>query len=371
MKRIKTAVVGIGFIGVAHIDALRRLGNVDVVAISDTYNIEEKAKKLYVEKAYIDYKEMIQECELDFIHICTPNKSHFEIASFAMKHGVNVILEKPLTFSLNEAEKLVTLEKQYNLKCAVNFHNRFYPATNYIKSIIAKGTLGTINAVSGSYLQDWLQYDTDYSWRLDSNVSGKTRSVLDVGSHWLDLVEYTTGLKIVAVNALFSTVHPIRKKAKGVIEAFSTKEITDFEEVTIDTEDTATIMFEFENGGIGNCILSQVISGKKNHIELLISGSEKTAYWTLDALSNVEIGNRNTPNEIITKDQLLMKESISLMDYPVGHMEGFPDAFKQVFKQVYNNQENTFYATFQDGLRQMILNEKIFESAQKRAWVTV
>ena len=371
MNKIRTAIVGIGFVGVAHIEALRRLGNVEIVAICDTNNSLKKAKKLFVEYAYTSYQKMINEQQLDFIHICTLNNTHFDIAKYAMSKGVNVVLEKPMTFNSNEAIELVKYAKDKNLITAVNFHNRLYPACAYIKDIISKGDIGEVITINGMYVQDWLLYDTDYSWRLNSEESGDTRVVADIGSHWIDLIEYMSGLNIVSVLAEFKTVYPIRKKAVGDIETFSTEKSSKYENVKIDTEDIASLMFRLSNGAIGNALFSQMCAGKKNTIEILISGSKSSIQWSLDNHENVILGHRDKSSEIIIKDYNLMNNQSTIFDYPAGHTEGYLDAFKQVFKQIYNNTKSPLYASFYDGYRQMVINEKIYKSAKLRKWVDI
>ncbi len=371
MKIYKTAVIGTGFVGVAHIEALRRLGNVKIIAICDTFGIEEKAKKLFVKKAYTDYKKMIDELDLDFVHICTPNYTHYPIAKYALEHDINVVLEKPLTLNISEALNLTKLAKSRNLINAVNYHNRMYPAPSFSKRFIESNKIGNIFLVNGVYIQDWLLYDTDYSWRLNSNESGITRAVADIGSHWIDLVEYITGLKIVEVFAEFKTVFAKRKKPTGNVESFSNEKTNNYSLINIDTEDMALVMFRFENEAIGNLTISQMSAGIKNRIDLLISGTNASLEWKLDDLSNVKIGYRDKADEIYPKDLSLMKNVKNLIDYPAGHMEGFPDAFKQNFKQIYSQPEHKSYATFEDGLRQMILNQKIYDSAKEHKWIKI
>jgi predicted dehydrogenase len=376
MDRIRSAVIGVGFIGVAHIEALRRLGFVDIIALCDPVDAERKASELYIPGHFSDYKEMIQSLELDFVHICTPNFTHFPIASFAISHGVNVVLEKPMTVSIEEGRQLADLAKKHNVVAAVNFHNRFYPATHALKERIAAGELGKIISVSGSYMQDWLLYDNDYSWRLESDKSGTTRAVADIGSHWIDLVEYVSGLKVTEVLADFSTVYPVRKKPKGQSLTFSNSSDQDYDEIPIDTEDMASLLIRFENGAKGCCFISQMFAGKKNKIQLYVGGTESSAEWDLDDLSNLIIGHRNRPNEVLTKDAVLMGGSTAdLISFPSGHAEGFPDAFKQGFKQIYQKFKNPelecVFADFEAGLREMIICERIHESARSGKFTAI
>lgn len=371
MKKFKTGIIGAGFIGVAHVEALRRLGNVEVVALCDQFSVKNKADQLYIDHAYSDYKKMIDELSLDFVHICTPNNTHYDIAKYALEKGVNVVLEKPMTFTSQEAIELTRLANNRQLINAVNFHNRLYPASIHLKNLIKNSELGDIISINGVYFQDWLLFDTDYSWRLNSNESGLTRAVADIGSHWMDLIEYLTGLKITHVFAEFKTHFSKRKKPLGHVEAFSKTKQVDYEEIEIDTEDLALLMFRFDNGAIGSVAISQMMAGNKNNLSIQIAGSKASASWSLNDLENIHIGLRNQANKIIPKDISITADAISAIDYPSGHTEGFPDAIKQVFKEVYNQPENSHYATFNDGLRQMILCDKVYQSAQESKWISI
>lgn len=378
MKRFKTAVVGTGFIGQVHIENLRRLGNVEVVALADTFNAGQTAKKLNVPQYFSDYREMIDRLAPDAIHICTPNNTHFEIAMYAMEHGINVICEKPMCITIDEARQMVAKAREKNIVTGVNFHNRFYPMTSHLRNIIRDGELGDIFSINGDYTQDWLLYPTDYSWRLNSSESGSTRAVADIGSHWMDLAEFVTGQKIVAVNADFSTIHPVRKKPKKQVLAFSTETFSeeDYDDIPIDTEDNAYVLFKFSGGAKGSAFFSQVIAGKSVDINLQIGGYKKSAEWHSMSCNNLKIGIRDACTATVEKGPATVHpDSRKYVAYPIGHAEGFVDAFKQCFKNIYDNiadPEGTYdHAAFEDGLHEMILCEKIFESNKKQGWVEI
>lgn len=378
MKIYRTGVVGTGFIGRVHIETVRRLGFVDVIALADKVAAKEAAESLNVPNYFTDFKQMIDTMNLDMLHICTPNNTHYEIAMYALEHGVHIICEKPMCTSIEEAEKLVAAAKKTGLIAAINFHNRFYPMNNHLKNIIQDGELGEIFSITGSYTQDWLLFKTDYSWRLNSSESGNTRAVADIGSHWMDLAEYVTGQKIVAVNADFSIIHPSRKKPKGHVIAFSKNSFAeeDYEDITIDTEDSASVMFRFSNGAKGSAFFSQVIAGKSVAIDMLIGGYKKSAEWNSELCNKLTIGQRDCCNQVLEKGiSTVHPNTKPLIAYPFGHLEGFPDAFKQCFTNIYksiNHPEAVReYAAFEDGLHEMILCEKIFESNQKQQWVDV
>lgn len=375
MKEYKAAVIGAGFIGAVHVEMLRRLGNVRVVALCDAVDVEKKAADLHIKNAYSDFKKMMDEQKPDAVHICTPNHTHYDIAKYAIEKGIHFICEKPFTTTVGQARELIELAEKKRIIGAVNFHNRLYPIPNEMHQMIRKGEIGNLFSVHGGYIQDWLMYDTDYSWRLERGQVGKTRAVADIGSHWMDLAEFVTGEKIKKVNAAFKTVHPVRKKPAGKVETFQTLMNSIYEEIPIDTEDEAVVMFEMENGAIGTAVISMVFAGKKNTTTLSVAGSKKSLEWNSENLNDLWIGYRDKPNEILTKDASLMHaEAAGLASYPSGHVEGFPDAFKNVFRQFYDSIEKNGqydFARLEDGLREMVLSDCIYESAMSKTWVEV
>ncbi|HVI41195.1 MAG TPA: Gfo/Idh/MocA family oxidoreductase, partial [Anaerovoracaceae bacterium] len=281
----------------------------------------------------------------------------------------------PMCKTIEEGYDMVRAAKETGLVNAVNFHNRFYPVTYEMKQKIKRGDVGKLWAIHGEYMQDWLFHDTDYNWRIDPRFSGSTRAVADIGSHWIDLAETTTGLKVVEVFADFATFHKTRKKA-GETNAFSNEEIDNYEEVKIESEDHAHILLRFEDGVVGSTVISQVVAGRKNRIAFNVTGSKEAMFWTTDEVNDMWIGHRDSSNESLTKDPALMsKEAARQISYPGGHAEGFPDAFKNNFRAIYNSiadkEAPIEYATFEDGLREMILCEKIYESAKTQKWVSV
>ncbi|MBK5245636.1 MAG: Gfo/Idh/MocA family oxidoreductase [Peptostreptococcaceae bacterium] len=375
MKKYRVGIIGSGFIGSVHVEAVRRLGLGEIVALTEKQDAKGKAEALYIPDYFDDYKKMIDTKELDMVHICTPNNTHHEMSTYALKKGVNVICEKPMCRTIEEGEDMVKVAKETGLVNAINFHNRFYPMTYEMKEKIKMGQVGDIWSVHGVYLQDWLFHDTDYNWRIDPAFSGSTRAVADIGSHWIDLAETVTGLKVVEVFADFATFHKTRKKSLDNI-AFSKEKSDIYEEIKIESEDHAHILLRFENGAVGNAVISQVVAGRKNRITLNVDGSEEALFWTTDDLNNLWIGHRDSSNEILTKDpSLVSNATIKQIAYPGGHAEGFPDAFKNNFRAIYKSIEDKSspieYATFADGLREMKICDKIFESYHTNKWVKV
>lgn len=381
MSKIKVGVVGTGFIGPAHIEALRRLPNIEVVALCEA-NIElatAKAAQLGIERACV-FDELLAMEDIVSVHICTPNFLHYPQSKAALLAGKHVVCEKPLAKDLHEAEELVALAEKTGLVNAVHFNLRYYPLVRQMKTMREKGELGEIYSILGSYLQDWLFYETDYNWRLEPDKSGDSRAIADIGSHLMDVIEYITGLKTTEVFADFNTIHKTRKKPLKSVETYSGKMLQpeDYADVPITTEDHANVLLRFSNGNRGSITVSQVSAGRKNQLKLEISGSKKTFAWNSEAPNEVWIGNRNGYNESLMRDpSLAYPEASAIMTFPGGHNEGFPDTSKQLFKEVYaaiaagKPPANPPYPTFADGYRELLICDKILESNRKQCWVKV
>ena len=380
MKKVKVGVIGLGFIGPAHIEALRRTGIVEVAAFAD--NNPEVAKKsadmLGVDTYYTDYKDLLKDQSIQSVHVCTPNFLHFSMVRDALNAGKHVLCEKPLSTSTKEAKELVELAEKKRVANAVNFNLRFYPLMRHVRMMVKNGEIGQIYSIHGSYLQDWLYYDTDYNWRLEPSMSGESRAVADVGSHWMDLIEHISGTGIVEVFADFETIHKKRKKPSKPIETYSGKLLKpeDYIDVPINTEDYASVLFKFSNGARGVLTVSQVSAGRKNRLYFELDGSKKAVAFDSESPNQLWIGNRDKPNELLLKDpSLVHPEARAIISYPGGHNEGFPDTFKQLFKEFYSGilegkvGGDSSYATFKDGLRELQLCDRIIESSKKSAWV--
>ena len=381
MSKIKVGVVGTGFIGPAHVEALRRLPNIEVVALCEV-NIElasSKAAQLGIERP-CTFDELLAMPDIQCVHICTPNFLHYEQSKAALLAGKHVVCEKPLAKDLHEAEELVALAAKTGLVNAVHFNLRYYPLVRQMKMMREKGELGDIYSVIGSYLQDWLFYATDYNWRLEPDKSGDSRAIADIGSHLMDLIEYVTGLKTVEVIADFNTIHKNRKKPLMPVETYSGKMLQpeDYADVPINTEDHANVLLRFDNGNRGSITVSQVSAGRKNQLKVEISGSVKTLAWNSEAPNEIWIGSRDGANSLLMRDPSLVHEEVrSLITYPGGHNEGFGDTSKQLFKEVYEAvaankmPENPKFPTFADGYRELLICERILESSRSDKWVKV
>ena len=380
MRRIKTAVIGAGFMGKVHAEAIRRVGFVDIVAVAAVSAEEARGfgESIGVDKTTADYKELLADTAIEAVHVCTPNALHFPISRDAVLAGKAVLCEKPLTMNAAEARELVDVAKQKNAVNCVNHNLRYYPVVQQVRQMIKNGDLGEVLVAQGTYSQDWLLYDTDYNWRIEAKANGPLRAMGDIGSHWMDMVQHLTGMPITAVCADLATFHKTRKKPKFAVETFTGKTLKpeDYEQIQIDTEDFGSVLLHLGDRARGAFTVSQMSAGCKNRFQFEIFGTKAGVIWNQEQPDQLWVGNRNTPNQLIVKDpSMLYPAAASYADLPGGHSEGYDDSHKQVYKRFYRKVADrnapVEYPTFEDGLRGMILLEKVLESSQKRAWVEV
>lgn len=379
MSYPKVAVIGLGFMGRTHIQSLRRLG-IEVYGVAGISEDEARnaAAELSIPRWYRNYDEVLADSEIKVVHLCTPNHLHFKNAKDALVAGKHVICEKPLALNSAEALELSNLARKTGLVAAVNYNLRFYPICQEARARIQAGDLGSPYLIHGVYLQDWLFLKSDWNWRLEPDQGGDLRVVADIGTHWMDMITYLTGLKVKSVMADFSTVHPTRLQPSHEIETYSGKiEKNDSsKEVAIKTEDVAMILFRFDNGALGSVVLSQVSAGRKNYFSWEISGSKSTMRWDQENPNELWIGSRDQANQILSKDpSLFHPEARALTGFPGGHAEGYPDTFVQAFKQIYSAIQtgkmptSGQFATFEDGYHEMVLCSAIQRSAKEKRWV--
>lgn len=380
MEKIKVGIIGSGYIGPAHVEAVRRLGFVEVIALAEANQelAEKKACSLHIPKAYGDYRRLLDDKTIQAVHNCTPNYLHLQVNRDILQAGKHCISEKPLGIHPNQSLEQVKLAKKMGLVCAVNFNYRYYPLIQHIRQMVFSGQLGRVFAVQGCYMQDWLLYETDWSWRLDPSVAGPSRTIADVGSHWFDLIQFLTGKKIVRVLADLWTLHPYRKRPKQDCETFAGKILQpqDYDRVKIDSEDGGHILIQLEDGAKGLASITQVACGRKNHIVVELYGTEKSVWWDHERPNELHIGNRNKPNEWLLKDPSLIDASIrDYAHYPAGHNEGYPSALmnfcRNVYRYIAGFSKAIDFATFEEGYDVDCIVAAAMESHRQQGWQTV
>jgi predicted dehydrogenase len=380
-KKLKAGIIGTGFIGPAHVEAIRRLGYVEVAAVAERGQelAERKAAELSIPKAYGDYHQLLADPEIDVVHNCTPNHLHFEVNRDILAAKKHVVSEKPLAMDSTESRELVRLAEASGVVHAIDFNYRYMPLVQQARLMCQSADdVGRVLAVHGSYLQDWLHKDTDWNWRLVPEMSGASRAVADIGSHWCDLIQFVTGLKIVRVMADLVTIHPVRKRPKVEVETYAGKVLKpeDMEDVPIETEDYASILLEFDSGMHGVLTVNQCAAGRKNRLYYEIDGSNCALAWNQEKPNELWVGRRDGPNQVIMKDpSLLYPGAREYAHYPGGHNEAYPDGPKNLFRNVYGfiagERAGGDFATFVDGHNEIAICDAVLKSSQEKQWVTV
>ena len=367
IRDIKAAVVGTGFIGVVHVEALRRLG-VEVTGIvgSTPERAAEKARAAALPDPYPSFEAMLEDPAVDVVHLTTPNHLHYPQVRDTLAAGKHVVCEKPLAMTSEETGELHRLAEESGLVHAVNFNIRYYAQNQEARTRVQAGEIGDVRLISGGYLQDWLLLDTDWNWRLDPAAGGSLRAVGDIGSHWLDLVTYITGRHVEAVMADLTTFIPIRKQPTGPVETFSGAAAGETVDTPMETEDTAGILLRLTGGARAVATISQVSAGRKNRLHWEIDGSQSALAWHSEAPEELWIGHRGRPNELLLNER---------GDYPPGHAEGFPDTFKRLYRNVYGAvasggpPDDPDYPTFADGHEEALIADAVARSHAERRWV--
>ena len=372
---LRAAVVGTGFIGAVHVDALRRIG-VEVTGVAGS--TPERAAAKGLARAYESYDAILADDRVDVVHLTTPNDLHHPQVKQALEAGKHVVCEKPLAMTSAQSAELVELAERSGLVHCTNFNVRFYPLVQEARERVHAGELGEVWAVHGGYLQDWLATPEDWNWRLEPERGGELRAVGDIGSHWLDLTQFVTGRRIVEVFADLGTAIPVRRRPVGEVETFAAAADVERVDAPMTTEDLAHILVRFEGGARGSCVLSQVSTGRKNALRFQVDGSGGALAWDAERHEELWLGRRDRGNEILQRNAALMHPvAASRTHLPTAHAEGFADTFRELYRAVYADvargepSAEPDYPTFRDGHVENVLGDAIAQSNRERSWVAV
>jgi predicted dehydrogenase len=379
---VRVAVIGTGFAGGSHVEALRRVPGIEVVAVagSSGERAQAAADRLQVPVATGDYRTLLDEAAIDAVHNCTPNDLHHEITAAALDAGKHVLAEKPLAMSSRETADLVARAERAGTVTGVCFNYRHYPLVAEARAMLADGRAGRPHLIRGAYLQDWLLDAADWNWRLQSERSGASRAIGDIGSHWMDLLQHVTGRRIARVYARLGRLHEKRLRPAGPTQTFDRGGGAGAEPVAVDTEDFATVLFELDDGCPGVFTVSQVTPGKRNGLTFEIDAGAVSLAWDQELPNALHIGRRDRPNEVLVRDPgLLSPAAAALAHYPAGHEEGWPDGLKNLVLDFYagvrarrrGEPHDSSVATFADAHRITRAVEAILESQRDGRWVDI
>jgi len=383
MRTLKCGIIGLGYMGGSHVEAIRRLGFVEPVAVADAnYDLaRRRAEEYHIPRACRTVDELLADPEIEAVHDCTPNNLHLEVNTRIIEAGKHVFSEKPLARTSEESGRLVALlDRHPEIVAALNFNYRMNPLVQEMKARVAAGEIGRPLLVHGSYLQDWLLYETDYNWRVDPEVSGPSRCVADIGSHWIDAVQTVLGRRIVAVCADLATVHPVRRKPKGRVETFAVNTSVEYDEIPVKTEDYAAVLFEMEGGVRGVFYVSEVSAGRKCFFEFEIDGTGAAMHWNQEIADWMWLGYRDRHNcQVMRNPNLMPSAAKAYAGLAAGHPEGWNDAMRNNVNAFYRfiaerkrlGKDPCDFATFAEGHYIMKIIEAILASGRTRGWVRV
>lgn len=380
MKKIKVGIIGMGYIGESHIEAVRRISCCELYAVADTnFELAKKKAEYYgIEKCYSSVEALVNDPEIDAVHNCTPNFLHLEINKQIIKAGKHLFSEKPLCMNYAQAEELVELKKKHPEKvAAVNFNYRLNPMVQEMKDRIAEEKIGEVRIITGSYQQDWLLYDTDYSWRLEPDMAGESCAIADIGSHWMDAVQHVTGHRITEVMADLKTIIPVRKKPKQQVETFSNNAPAEYEEVAVQNEEYGAVIFHTDKGATGVYHVSELAAGHGCYFNFEINGSTASLRWNQEENDRLWMGLRSDDNRLIIRDPNAMSgDARKYTSLAMGHPEGWNDAFKGNIFAFYDYIENGMcgepvFSTLEQAAYIVKLTEKVVESSKTRKWIKI
>lgn len=375
--------MGAGFAGGAHVEALGRVPGVKVAAVAGSTEARARAAadRLGVAQATGDYRALLADPSIQAVHNCTPNDLHHEVTAAALEAGKHVLAEKPLAMDSRETADLVARAGRAGTVCGVCFNYRHYPLVAEARAMLADGRAGRPHLITGAYLQDWLVEETDWNWRLQSERSGASRALGDIGSHWIDLIQHVTGRRVARVHARLGRLHDQRlRPSAGDVRTFDRGGEAHTEPVAVDTEDFANVLFEMDDGCAGVFTVSQVSPGRRNGLTFEIATRAASLAWDQEHPNELWIGRRDRANEQLVRDPaLLSEEAAALAHYPGGHQEGWPDGLKNLLLDFYasvrahtrGERRGTSVASFADahGITRTI--EALLESHRTGSWIAV
>lgn len=356
---MNAAIIGSGFIAGVHAQALLELGHTIAAVVNANVKSAEVFAEKYRAECFGDDLTLALKDNIDCVHICTPPALHYEAVKAALSAGKHVICEKPMCLDPYEAKELMLLAGERKLVGAVNFNVRFYDACSKAREFIFSPEFGDICLIHGSYLQEFHALPAEYSWRYKPELAGQMRATTEIGSHWIDLVRFWTGLEIKEVSANYGKFTPDRYVADGIM-CRDRKENS--KKITVTSDDAAVISIRFSNGAIGSLLLSEVSHGRNNRISIEVTGTNQSVWWN-------------------SEDPYCLNSSQKYAGVNTrinAFSGGFPNTFKAFFEEVYKDVERgrpsgePVYPTFYDGYVNSAVCAAVYESAgNNSAWVRV
>jgi predicted dehydrogenase len=376
-RKLRMGMVGGGkdaFIGAIHRLAANMDGLIEVSCGALSINPEiavasGEALFLPKERTYLTFEEMIKKEaalpaneRIDFVTIVTPNFAHFAPAMMALDHGFHVVIEKPITFSMDEAKQLKQKLDETGLTLCLTHTYSGYPMVKHAKAMVKEGKLGKIRKVWVEYAQGWLsklserEGNAQAAWRTDPKKSGKSSVMGDIGTHAAHLAEYITGAKISDVCAELNTM------VEGRL-----------------LDDDGSVMLKFDNGAKGVLMASQVAAGEENNLKIRVYGEKGGIEWMQHEPNTLQVKWLDQPAQVLRAGgnygAHLSSTAIHSCRTPGGHPEGYLEAFANIYRNfaltlgckidgTTPTAEMLDFPGIEDGLRGMAFIDNVVASSQ-------
>jgi predicted dehydrogenase len=357
--RLRAGIAGTGFIAAVHAHAVRAAGGqVTAVLGSGPAGTAAGVEALGAGRGVGSIEELVAADDIDVVHVCTPNSTHVAMAEAALAAGKDVICEKPLATSVADARRLDDLARSSGRMASVPFVYRFYASVREARERISRDT--PLWLLHGTYLQDWLSSADLTNWRVDPELGGASRAFADIGVHWCDLMEFTTGHRIVRLSARMARAFPQRRVGTELVD--------------VRTEDGAVVMFETDQGAIGSLVVSQVTPGRKNRVWFSFDGPDASYSFDQEVPEALWVGTRTQNLVVLRGTDEFGKAASTYSRLPAGHPQGYQDAFNAYIADVYDGVAGGSpdgLPLFADGLRAAVLTQAVVDAAASQSWVEV
>jgi predicted dehydrogenase len=394
MKTLRVAMIGYGFMGAAHSQGWRTAPRVfdlpaepemAVIVGRNAEAVAAAASKWGWAESATDWRDVIARDDIDVVDIVTPGDSHAEIAIAALEAGKHVLCEKPLANTVAEAEAMAEAAERAaarGIQAMVGFTYRRVPAVTFLRNLIAEGAVGTINQVRASYRQDWLvDPEMPLAWRLQKEHAG-SGALGDIGAHAIDLAQFVTGLNLEKVSGVIDTIVKERPLLKGSTSGSGPSDTglsgaagVGSGQVTVD--DIAIFTGRFESGALASFEATRFATGRKNALQIEVSGDKGALAFDLEDLNSVQFYDRTAPADRQGFRKVLVTEAehpyVSAW-WPAGHMLGYEHGFSHQVKDLVEGIVGGAvpHSSFADGLRvQRVLDAVERSSENDSAWTRV
>ncbi len=357
---LRAGIVGTGFIAGVHAHAVRAAGGRVVAVLGSSGDSTARGvAEMSAGRGASGVEDLVAADDIDAIHICTPNATHVPLAEAALAAGKHVICEKPLATSVADARRLTALADAAGVVASVPFVFRFYASVRDARARIAADGANPLWLLHGAYLQDWLAGAQLTNWRVEPALGGASRAFGDIGVHWCDLMEFTTGHRITRLTAWMHSAFPQRGPAGATTD--------------VHTEDGAVVVFETDKGAMGSVVVSQVSPGRKNRLWFSFDGPDTSYVFDQEMPDVLWLGER-AQSRVMSRGEGVGHAGSAYSRLPAGHPQGYQDAFNAYICDFYatlHGQRAAGLPTFHDGLRAAVVTQAVIDAAAGGTWVEV